>query len=163
MMKQLVLVGALVGAMAAFGPLADRTASAQTARQSGAQQEGAAAVPTNAMPLGTVRIPRAVKADDQPLKPGTYQVRLSGDPLKPAVGQTPNLEQWVEFVQGGKVKGKAVASIVPASQINEVAKSGPRPPNNGSRVDVLKGNDYVRVWINRAGMNYLVHLPPAKG
>jgi len=30
-------------------------------------------------------------------------------------------------------------------------------------VDMLKGNDYVRVWINHSGMNYLVHLPPAKG
>ncbi len=159
-MKQLVLVGALVGALAAAGPLADR-ASAKTAKQSGAHQDAAAAVPTSPMPLGTVRIPRAVKADDQSLAPGTYQVRLAGDPLKPAVGETPNLEQWVEFVQGGKVKGKAVASIVPASQINDVAKSGPRPPRNGSRVDVLKGNDYVRIWINKGGNNYLVHLPTA--
>jgi hypothetical protein len=30
-------------------------------------------------------------------------------------------------------------------------------------VDMLKGNDYVRVWINRSGRNYIVHLPPAKG
>jgi len=29
------------------------------------------------------------------------------------------------------------------------------------RVDMLKGNDYVRVWINRAGTNYIIHLPPA--
>ena len=30
---------------------------------------------------------------------------------------------------------------------------------NGVRVDMLKGNDYVRVWINRGGNNYLINLP----
>jgi hypothetical protein len=24
---------------------------------------------------------------------------------------------------------------------------------------MLKGNDYLRVWINRAGVNYLIHFP----
>ncbi len=169
-MKQLVLVGALVGALGAgtaYAQAPDAQGQKQTtspsqgskaraAGQSGSQAAGE--VPTAAMNLGTVHIPRDVKADDQSLKPGTYQVRLSGDPLKPAVGETPNLEQWVEFLQGGKVKAKAVASIVPADQIGQVAK-GPRPAKNGTRVDVLKGNDYVRVWINRGGNNYLVHLP----
>jgi hypothetical protein len=23
----------------------------------------------------------------------------------------------------------------------------------------LRGNDYVRVWINRAGNHYLIHMP----
>jgi len=26
----------------------------------------------------------------------------------------------------------------------------------------LKGDEYLRVWINRGGVNYLVHLPVAK-
>ena len=56
------------------------------------------------------------------------------------------------------MKGRAVASIIPASDIGQVAK-GPRPAAGGSRVDVLKGDDYVRVWINKGGNNYLVHLP----
>jgi hypothetical protein len=30
-------------------------------------------------------------------------------------------------------------------------------------VEALKGGDYIRVWINRGGHNYLVHLPPAGG
>jgi hypothetical protein len=25
---------------------------------------------------------------------------------------------------------------------------------------MLKGDDYLRVWINRRGVNYLIHLPP---
>ena len=37
------------------------------------------------------------------------------------------------------------------------------PPSSraGSRVEMLKGNEYLRVWINRAGVNYLIHMPPA--
>jgi hypothetical protein len=27
------------------------------------------------------------------------------------------------------------------------------------RVQTLKGGDYLRVWITRAGTNYLIHLP----
>ena len=110
------------------------------------------------MTLGTVRIRRLVKADEKALRPGTYQVRLMGDPLKPAVGETPHLEQWVEFLQHGNVMGKAVASIVPPDQISQVATE--RPPRPGHvRVDMLKGNDYVRVWFNKGGNQYLIHLP----
>jgi hypothetical protein len=50
-------------------------------------------VPTKVMTLGTVHLSRAVRADDDRLlKPGPYQVRLAGEPLKPVVGETPNLE-----------------------------------------------------------------------
>ena len=28
---------------------------------------------------------------------------------------------------------------------------------------MLKGDEYLRVWINRGGVNYLIHLPPAEG
>lgn len=151
-MKQWVLVAVLAGALSAGA------AYGQTSAPSAGTPQAAGEVPTTAMSLGTVRLPRAAKAEDQALKAGTYQVRLAGNPLKPAVGQSPNLEQWVEFLQGGSVKGKAVASIIPASDIGQIAK-GPRPATGGSRVDVLKGDDYVRVWINRGGNNYLVHLP----
>jgi hypothetical protein len=46
------------------------------------------------MTLGTVRVPRPVTTDGQALNAGTYQVRLAGEALKPAVGETPNHEQW---------------------------------------------------------------------
>jgi hypothetical protein len=67
---------------------------------------------------------------------------------------------WVEFVQGGQVRGREVASIVPESEIAQVADRG--APRNSARVELLKGEDYLRVWINRAGNHYLVHLPVAK-
>jgi len=51
-----------------------------------------------------------------------------------------------------------VVSIVPDSDIAQIAE-GPKPPKGGYRVDTLKGNDYVRVWINKQGNNYLIHFP----
>jgi hypothetical protein len=117
--------------------------------------------PTAAMALGTVRIPKEVKADGKPLAAGTYQVRLTTDEAKPdAVGTSGKLERWVEFVQKGAVKGREVVSIVPQSEIKLVEKDAP-PPANGSKVQMLKGNDYLRVWINKGGNHYLVHLPAA--
>jgi len=117
--------------------------------------------PAAAMALGTVHIPKAVKADNNPLPAGTYQVRLTTDEAKPdAVGTSGKLERWVEFVQKGTVKGREVVSIVPQSEIKLVEKDAP-PPANGSKVQVLKGNDYLRVWINKGGNHYLVHLVAA--
>ena len=115
--------------------------------------------PTAAMVLGSVNIPRAVKADGKPLPAGTYQVRLTTDEAKPdAVGTSGKLERWVELVQKGAVKGREVVSIVPQNEIKLVQKDTP-PPAGGSKVQVLKGDDYVRVWINRGGNHYIMHLP----
>ncbi len=83
---------------------------------------------------------------------------LTSDEAKPATGQSAGAERWVEFVQKGQVKGREVVSIVPDSDIAQIAE-GPKPPKGGYRVDTLKGNDYVRVWINKQGNNYLIHFP----
>ena len=108
--------------------------------------------------LGSVMIGRKVLADGKTLEAGTYQLRLTTENASAVVGQAP--EPWVEFVQGGQVKGREVVTIIPDSDIGQVA-DGPKPSRNGSRVEMLKGNDYLRVWINRDGTNYLIHLPPA--
>jgi hypothetical protein len=121
----------------------------------------AAGVDTGARSLGSVRLSRSVKANGEVLRPGTYQVRLTEEIAKPeAPGTQPTLERWVEFVQGGQVKGREVVSIVPAAEIAKIAESA-RVPQGGSRVEMLKGNEFVRVWINRAGTHYLIHMPPA--
>jgi hypothetical protein len=143
-----VLVGVLVGALAL---------SASLAAQTQTQKPGAAGAS-----LGTVTFKTAVMADGQRLAAGTYQVRLTGDSPKPGVGQSPDSERYVEFVRSGKVAGREVATIVPQAEIAQVA-DGPRPAAGGARVELLKGDDYVRVWINRSGMHYILHLPPAKG
>ena len=132
-----------------------QTAKPQTAKPANEQQAG------STVNLGSVRIPRAVKADGQALEAGTYQVRVTETPATPpAAGQTPQLERWAEFVRNGKVIAREVVTVVPASEIKQVADMTP-PPAGGSRAEVLKGNDYLRLWINRGGNHYLVHFPIA--
>jgi len=141
-MKRLVLVGGLVGAISAA------TVGAQTRSSSGTT-------------LGTVHLTKKVLADGKPLAPGTYEVRLSSESPKPAIGESPDSEKYVEFMRGGKVVGREVATVVSSADIAKIAK-GPRPKgNNSSRVDTLKGGDYVRVWIVKGGSNYLINMPPA--
>jgi hypothetical protein len=124
------------------------------------QQPGTAEEPSapGAMALGSVHIPAGVKANGEALPAGTYQVRLTADEAKPdAKGSSEKLERWVEFVKGGKSVGKEVVSIVPATEAKLVQKDTP-PASGGSKVETLKGGDYVRVWINKGGNYYLVHL-----
>lgn len=109
--------------------------------------------------LGSVTLNHKVKADGQPLAAGTYTVRLTEEaPPKPGVGQSADAERYVEFVKGGKVVAKEVATVISDADVKSVVK-GPAPARGGVRVDMLKGNDYVRVWINRGGTNYLINLP----
>jgi len=123
--------------------------------------EASPSAPTGEMALGSVHLTSGVKANGQALAAGNYQVRLTAQTASPdAKGQTASLERWVEFVQGGQVKGREVVTIVPQSDISKVQKDTP-PKANASKVELLKGGDYYRVWINRGGTHYLIHLPAA--
>ena len=154
MRKQWVLTGILAALL--FG------SPAQAQHKAPNQQPATAAAPTapaGELALGSVRLPRAVTADGKPLPAGTYQVRLTAQAAKPAaVGTSESLERWVEFVQKGTVKGREVVSIVPQAEVKTVVKDTP-PASGGSKVQVLKGNEYVRVWINKGGNYFLIHLP----
>ena len=141
-MKHAVLVGTLIGALVV--PVI--SVSAQLAP------------PAAGASLGSVTLNRRVMADGKPLAPGTYQVRVTGETPKPGLGQSPDGERYIEFMRGGKVVAREVATVVPASEIAQIAK-GARPPTGGARVELLKGNDYVRVWINRGGANYIINMP----
>ena len=166
-MKQVILVGALAAALGVgIGQAQTPPARGGAASQAGhtapkAQPETGPAptAPTGDLQLGSVRLPKAVKADGKTLPAGTYQVRLTAQQATPdAKGQTAPAERWVEFVKGGKVVGREVVTIVPQAEIALVQKDSP-PAKNGSKVETLKGGDYVRVWINRGGNYYLIHLP----
>ena len=154
MKKYWVLAGMLAMTLSAGQALAQH----QTPNQQPVTAPEATA-PTGELALGTVRLARAVTADGKPLAAGTYQVRLTAQAAKPdAVGTSEALERWVEFLQKGTVKGREVVSIVPQAEIKMVVKDAP-PPSGASKVQVLKGNEYVRVWINKGGNHYLIHLP----
>jgi hypothetical protein len=161
MTKQWILVGIMAGSLCVAG---STVALAQ--HQAPNQQPATAAAPTaptGDLALGSIRLPKGVTADGKPLPAGTYQVRVTAQEAKPdAVGTSETLERWVEFVQGGTVKGREVVSIVPQAEVKMVVKDAP-PAAGTSKVQTLKGNDYVRVWFNRAGTHYLIHLPAAAG
>ncbi len=153
-MNRYVNIGVGCGLAALMVAAVDLSAQAkpQTAKPAMEQQAG------SAVNLGTVNIPRAVKADGQSLAAGTYQVRITETPATPpAPGQTPQYERWAEFMRGGKVVAREVVTVVPASDIKQVAEMTP-PPSGGSRAEVLKGGDYLRLWINRGGNHYLIHF-----
>ena len=136
-------------------------ASVMLVGSAAAQTQTSGEVPAGEAVLGSVTVPRPVTADGKPLPKGTYQVRLTAQTAPPAAGASPDLERWVEFVQGGQVKGREVVSIVPAAEMKDLM-TGPdsgKPVTNSAKVELLKGGEYLRVWINRRGVNYLIHLP----
>ena len=153
-MPQWIIMGALAGLLAVGAP-ADVAANDNEPTDRLEQTAGASTA------LGSVAIPRSVLADGERLSAGTYQLRLTDESAEPdAAGQSPSLNRWVEFVQGDEVRGREVVSIVPSDEIGDVAGAGTPSPGT-SIVQMLKNNEYVRIWINQGGTHYLIHLPPA--
>src|SRR5580765_6823630 len=111
-MKKVLIVAALVAALGVPAGLSAQNANNQS--------------------LGSVTLTKKVMADGQPLAAGTYTVRLTNDSPKAAVGQSPDSEKYVEFVRGGKVVGREVATIVSAADAKSVIK-GPRAAAGASR------------------------------
>lgn len=108
--------------------------------------------------LGSITLNRTVMADGKKLDAGTYQVRLTDEKPKPAVGQSPDGERYVEFVRDGRVVGREVASVIPNTEVAGIDKWS-APKDSAPRVQLLRGDDYVRVWFNRDGHHYLINLP----
>lgn len=107
--------------------------------------------------LGTVQLSRGVMADGKALPAGSYSLRVSADPVTTVVGQGGENAKWVEFVQGGQVKGRELASVIPSAEVRQVVK-GTSPAAGGVKVELLRGAEYIRIWANRGGNHYLVHL-----
>jgi hypothetical protein len=154
MRKHWVLVGILVASLAPAPAFAQHKAPNQQPAT-----EGTPTAPTGELVLGTVRLTKATTADGKPLPAGTYTVRLTGQQATPdAKGASENIERWVEFVQRGTVKGREVVSIVPSAEVKNVVNDTP-PAAGASKVQMLKGNEYMRVWINKGGNHYLIYFP----
>jgi hypothetical protein len=153
----------LCGALCAPAALEAQQPGAQPGPRPGAGDEaGNLEVLPGEVMLGRVRLPAAVLADGQRLPPGSYRMRLTAETATPDVpGQRAALERWVEILQGTTVKARAMASIVPADAIAQVADGTP-PARGSHRVERLKEDDYVRVWFNARGQHVLLHLPIAQ-
>lgn len=165
-MRTRFVVAALVatlGAATALNAQQAQTAGnpARTGEVGGTGAATPPAVPMGELALGTVRIRFNTMANGEALPAGTYTVRLTPtEAVPPAAGITEPYERWVEFLQGGTVKGKEVVSIVPAVEIAGVAND-PAPRAGRNKVEMLRNNEFVRVWINQGGNHYLVHLVPS--
>jgi len=156
MRNQWVLVGILAGSLMAAPTLALAQHKAPN-QQPGT--DAAPTVPTGELVLGSVHLTKATTADGKPLPAGVYQVKLTAQEAKPdAKGASENIERWVEFVQRGTVKGREVVSIVPSAEVKNVVKDTP-PAAGASKVQMLRGNEYMRVWINKGGNHYLIYFP----
>ena len=157
MRNQWVLVGILAVSLVAAPSLALAQHKAPN-QQPGT--DAAPTVPTGELVLGTVHLTKATTADGKPLPAGVYQVKLTAQEAKPdAKGASENIERWVEFSQKGTVKGREVVSIVPQNEVKNVVKDAPPPSNGAPKVQLLKGNDYLRVWFNKGGNHYLIYFP----
>ena len=110
--------------------------------------------------LGSVQLSRAVTADGKPLAAGSYTLRLANDAVAPVSGTSAQGSHWVEFVQGNQVKGRELATVVSSADVKTIAKMAP-PAAGAAKVQMLKGDEYLRVWINKGGTHYLVHLATA--
>jgi hypothetical protein len=155
MRNQWVLVGIVAGALAAAPAFAQHKVPNDQPKT-----DAAPTAPAGELVLGTVHLPKAMTADGKPLPAGTYQVRLTAQESRPdAKGASENLERWVEFLQGGTVKGREVVSIVPQAEVKNVVKDAPPRAGGAPKVQMLRGNEYVRVWFNKGGNHYLIYFP----
>jgi hypothetical protein len=138
-MTLFVVAGALIGSVAAAGQSTPPSAAADGV-------------------LATVRIPHAVLANGKLLPAGTYDLRLTNEWLSPMT------ERWVELVANGTVVAREVAVVLRDDDLPAIGASSV-PGRIGTRVEMLKGGEYLRLSVKRAGERerYLVHLPVAPG
>jgi hypothetical protein len=119
---------------------------------------GAVSAQKKAASLGSVKIGRNVMADGKPLPAGTYMLRVSDEMPAKVVGQTLDESRWIEFLQGGQVKGRELATVLSKDALKDLTRKSAAPAPGSPRVQLLKGGDYYRVWINAGGTQYLIHL-----
>jgi hypothetical protein len=128
------------------------TLSAVAAGQEKQRPGGSAGV------LTAVHITQSVLANGQPLPAGLYELRLTNERPTPLPGQSPDAERWVEFVANGNVVAREVAVVLRDDDLPSVGASSV-PARDGTRVELLKGGEFLRVSVTRGAERYLVYLP----
>ena len=109
--------------------------------------------------LTTVRIGTAVTAGGASLPIGTYELRLTGEHPAPLVGQPRNSQEWIEFVADGKVVAREAAEILYDDDLETAASQRVK---SGTRVEMLKDGDFLRISVKRERERYLIYLPVKK-
>jgi len=111
--------------------------------------------------LTTVRINAPVLAGGAPLPAGTYEIRLTGQRPSPPAGQPQDAEESVEFVADGKVVARETAEIIDDDDLPAEGASS-QTVQQGTRVEMLKGGEFLRISIKRDRQRYLIYLPTRK-
>jgi hypothetical protein len=109
--------------------------------------------------IADLTLPHAVLADGKALPAGRYELRLTTQHPSAVPGATSEASCWVQFFKNGVLAGRELATVLGAGDVGAVAK-GPQPGRNEARVDLLKGGDYYRIWINHEGTHYIINVPP---
>jgi hypothetical protein len=92
------------------------------------------------------------------LLPGTYEIRLTQQgPASPS-DQSPDARPRVEFVANGKVVAREIPILLRDDDLPASGASSRRVPS-GTRVELLKGGDWLRVSVKREKERYLIYLP----
>jgi hypothetical protein len=110
--------------------------------------------------LATVHITQAVIAGDTPLPRGEYDIRLATGGPAPLAGQSPGAQRWIEFVDGDLVTARDVAEVLRDDDVTPMGASA-RPVRDGTRVEMLKGGEFLRISVKRGSERFLIHLPVA--
>ena len=113
--------------------------------------------PTGEIALGSA-VPRAVTADGKAAAGRELHRRVTAEVAKPeAVGQTEELQRWVGVPAEGRGQGTRSRQHRPGRG-SQGGREGRSPGGGGSKVQMLRGNEYLRVWFNRGGNHYLINL-----
>jgi hypothetical protein len=95
------------------------------------------------------------------LPAGNYEVRLTQERPPARAGQSADARQWVEFASGGKVVGREIAQVLRDGDLPATGASS-RPVPSGTKVEMLKDGEFLRISIKRDRERYLIYLPPTK-
>jgi hypothetical protein len=110
--------------------------------------------------LTAVHITRSVVVNGKPLPAGMYELRLTNERPTPLPGQSPDAERWVEFVANGSVVARETAEVLRDDDLPAEGASSV-PTREGTRIDLLRGGEFLRISVKRGAERYLVYLPVA--
>lgn len=109
----------------------------------------------------SVQIPVTVLADGKPLPPGRYSLRLTAERSAPLPGQPAGAQQSVELMADGKVVAREIAEVLKDEDL-PIEGASSQHVQNGTRVEMLKGGEFLRISVKRDGARYLLYLPIAR-
>ena len=104
----------------------------------------------------TVQITQQVMVDGKPLPAGTYEIWVTNERPDVGAGTTANGQRYVELAQNGQVVARTIAEVFPRRASEAVGTSGGA---TRARVEMLRGNEFLRVSFNDADGRYLLHFP----